>query len=94
LIAGEIAGPVLDAALMGACQHIEPFEIAANSMARTYANILGYTEAAELLEQTYREETEADDRLRRLAEEEISIEAEPAIPKKQGRASSKAISSL
>jgi len=95
LIAGELTGPVLDAALMGACQRVEHFEIAAYSMARTYASILGYTEAAELLEQTYREEVEADDRLRKLAEEEISAETEPATPKRQGRASgTRAISSL
>jgi len=94
LIKGEAVGPVLDAAMIGACQKIEHFEIAAYSMARTYASILGYTEAAELLEQTYREEIDAGERLCKLAEEEISLEVDNVEHRAQTRSSSsRAISS-
>jgi ferritin-like metal-binding protein YciE len=69
---------VLDAGLIGAAQRVEHYEIAAYGCARTYANQLGYTNAAELLQQTLDEETMTDQNLTMLAEDIINIEAERA----------------
>jgi ferritin-like metal-binding protein YciE len=65
-------GDVLDAALIGAAQRIEHYEIAAYGCARTYARTLGDEETAKLLNQTLQEEAEADRVLTRLAEREIN----------------------
>ena len=45
---------------------------------RTYAKLLGYDEAAELLQETLDEEGEADKKLTELAESIINVEAEEA----------------
>ena len=65
-------GDVLDAALIGAAQRIEHYEIAAYGCARTYARTLGDREAEALLQQTLDEEGRADDRLTRIAERGIN----------------------
>lgn len=65
-------GDVLDAALIGAAQRIEHYEIAAYGCARTYARILGDAEAEGLLQQTLDEEAETDARLSRIAESGIN----------------------
>jgi ferritin-like metal-binding protein YciE len=63
-----------DAALIAAAQRVEHYEIAGYGTARTYANLLGENEAAELLEETLNEEKETDQKLTQLAEE-INVEA-------------------
>jgi len=63
-----------DAAIIAAAQRVEHYEIAGYGTVRTYANLLGETEAAELLEETLDEEKETDQKLTQLAEE-INIEA-------------------
>jgi ferritin-like metal-binding protein YciE len=68
-------GDVLDAALIGAAQRIEHFEIAAYGCARTYARTLGDDEAERLLQQTLDEEGDTDARLTRLAEGGINESA-------------------
>jgi ferritin-like metal-binding protein YciE len=62
---------VLDAALIGAAQRLEHYEIAAYGSARTYATALGDHEAATLLQQTLDEEARADRQLMALAERVI-----------------------
>ena len=69
---------VLDAALIGAAQRVEHYEIAAYGTVRTFANMLGENEAAELLQQTLDEESEADKLLTELAESVINVEAPTA----------------
>jgi ferritin-like metal-binding protein YciE len=64
----EQEGEVLDAALISAAQRVEHYEIAAYGCVRTYANLLGETAAAELLNQTLEEEKETDKKLTALAE--------------------------
>jgi ferritin-like metal-binding protein YciE len=64
----------LDAGLIAKAQHIEHYEIAGYGCVRTYANLLGETEAANLLEQTLEEEKETDSKLTELAEQ-INITA-------------------
>lgn len=65
-------GEVLDAAIVGAAQRIEHYEIAAYGCARTYARTLAQDEAAHLLQQTLEEEGTADHELSRLAERGIN----------------------
>jgi ferritin-like metal-binding protein YciE len=66
---------VLDAALIGAAQKVEHYEIAGYGCARTYASMLGFADQAELLQETLNEEGDADKRLTDLAETAINIEA-------------------
>lgn len=66
---------VLDAAIIGAAQRVEHYEIAGYGTARTYANMLGLADQAELLQVTLDEEGEADHRLTDLAEECINVDA-------------------
>lgn len=69
---------VLDAALIACGQRVEHYEIAGYGCVRTFANLLGYTKAAQLLQETLDEEGEADKALTELAETVINPEAENA----------------
>src|SRR5262245_52411708 len=71
---GEAA--VMDAALIGAAQRVEHYEIAGYGCARTHARLLGRDQAAELLQETLDEEAEADKKLTELAESIINVEAQ------------------
>ena len=66
---------VMDAALIGDCQRVEHYEIAAYGTARTFATVLGNDEAVRLLEETLDEEKEADSLLTQIAESSINLEA-------------------
>ncbi len=59
---------VRDAAIIAAAQRVEHYEMAGYGTARTYATLLGFDEAANMLEQTLEEEKEADETLTGLAE--------------------------
>ena len=73
----EDADPdVRDAALIGAAQRVEHYEIAGYGTARTYARQLGFNNHAELLQRTLDEEGQTDERLTKLAEGRINREAE------------------
>ncbi len=74
VIDDDFEGEVKDAALISAAQRVEHYEIAAYGTVRTYAEILGQTEAVSLLEQTLQEEKETDEMLTELAEA-INVEA-------------------
>ncbi len=67
---------VRDAALIGAAQRVEHYEIAGYGTARTFAEMLGHSEAAELLQQTLDEEKDTDQRLTELALTSVNIEAQ------------------
>jgi ferritin-like metal-binding protein YciE len=67
-------GEVLDAGLISAAQRVEHYEIASYGCARSYANLLGDTEAASLLEATLEEEKQTDQKLTELSET-INVEA-------------------
>jgi ferritin-like metal-binding protein YciE len=77
LMSEEAEEEVLDAGLISAAQRVEHYEIAAYGTVRTYANLLGMTKAAKLLETTLEEEKETDQKLTKLAER-INLEAERA----------------
>ena len=74
-IAETERGDVLDAALIGAAQRIEHYEIAAYGCARTYARTLRDVDAEELLQQTLDEEGRTDKKLSQLAESIVNVEA-------------------
>lgn len=64
----ENADPaVKDASLIAAAQRVEHYEIAGYGTVRTYARLLGYEQAAYLLEMTLHEETETDSQLTEIA---------------------------
>jgi ferritin-like metal-binding protein YciE len=58
---------VCDAALIVGAQKVEHYEIAGYGSVRTFAEMLGETQAARLLERTQREEEEADRKLSEIA---------------------------
>lgn len=66
---------VLDAGLISKAQHVEHYEMAGYGTVRTYAQTLGESEQAEILEQTLNEEKEADELLTQLAENSINLDA-------------------
>jgi ferritin-like metal-binding protein YciE len=75
-VIGDIDQSALrDAGLIAAANRVEHYEIAAYGSARTFADILGLSEAAMLLEQTLQEEKKADRKLTQLAESMINDEA-------------------
>lgn len=63
----NLSPEVMDAAIIGGSQKIEHFEIASYGTARTYAQQLGLTQVAQLLQQTLDEEYYADETLTSLA---------------------------
>ena len=76
---GENAEPeVLDAGLIASAQKVEHYEIASYGTARTWAQVLGHTEAAELLNQTLDEESATDERLSSIAKKINSSARTPA----------------
>jgi len=66
---------VKDAALIASAQKVEHYEIAAYGCLRTYAELLGYPEAAQLLQQNLEEEEATDKKLNQLAEGGINEQA-------------------
>jgi ferritin-like metal-binding protein YciE len=66
---------VIDAALIASAQRVEHYEIAAYGCLRTYAGLLGYTDAERLLSETLKEEEAADQKLSQLGESGINQSA-------------------
>ncbi len=66
---------VRDAAIISAAQKVEHYEIASYGTLVAFANTLGESDAAALLEETLNEEKEADQTLTEIAESSINIEA-------------------
>ena len=71
----ELEGSTLDAALIGAAQKVEHYEIATYGTLATWAELLGHQDAKDLLGQTLEEEKEADEKLTAIAGQ-INPEAE------------------
>lgn len=84
----ELEGEALDAGLISAAQRVEHYEIAAYGCVRTYANLLGETEAAALLEETLGEEKQTDEKLTKLAEK-INVEANSQKDEKESGSAGK-----
>ncbi len=60
LMEEDIDPEVLDAGLIAAAQHVEHYEIAGYGCVRTYAELLGFSNATKLLQQTLDEEKQTD----------------------------------
>jgi ferritin-like metal-binding protein YciE len=63
----ELDGSTLDAAIIGAAQKVEHYEIATYGTLATWAELLGHQDAKDLLGQTLEEEKEADEKLTAIA---------------------------
>jgi ferritin-like metal-binding protein YciE len=68
-------GDTRDAVMIASAQKVEHYEIASYGTVRTWANLLGHTEVAELLEQTLEEEKETDQKLTGIAESYVNMAA-------------------
>ncbi len=82
------ADSVMDAALIGAAQRVEHYEIAGYGTVRAFAELLGEEEHVSLIEQTLEEEKQTDLTLTKLAEQLNSqaseAETESPQPSKAG----------
>jgi ferritin-like metal-binding protein YciE len=67
--------PALDAGLLAAAQAVEHYEMSRYGTLRTWAEELGLTEAASLLEETLEEEEATDAALTKIAESVVNQEA-------------------
>lgn len=64
----DYTGDVMDAAIIGAAQRVEHYEMAAYGTARAFAELLGESEHVALLNQTLEEEKQADEKLTDLSQ--------------------------
>src|ERR1700722_11400290 len=90
----EYEGDLLDAALIGAAQRVEHYEMAGYGTVSAFAEELGEAEHVLLLNETLEEEKETDEKLSGLAGdiyvkanrgEEAADDNEKSIPKKKSR---------
>jgi len=65
----DFEGATMDAAIIASAQRVEHYEIAAYGSVRSFAEQLGETKAASLLQQTLTEEKETDEKLTKMAEQ-------------------------
>lgn len=79
LMAEEMTHEAMDAAIIGAAQKVEHYEIAAYGTARAYASELKMDFVRTELDKTLREEYEADDSLTKLAVGQVNPVAETAV---------------
>lgn len=75
LLQEDVEEDVLDAGLIFASQKVEHYEIAAYGGLKTYARLLGNETAVRLLDETLKEEKEADRILTDIAERSVNVEA-------------------
>jgi ferritin-like metal-binding protein YciE len=68
--------PALDAGLVAAAQAVEHYEISRYGTLRTWAEQLGMSDAASLLQETLDEEEATDKTLTELATSVVNLEAE------------------
>lgn len=75
MVSAEGASDVKDAAIIAAAQRVEHYEISGYGTARTFAQRLGYSDAALLLQNTLQEEIAADKKLTEIAESSVNVRA-------------------
>jgi ferritin-like metal-binding protein YciE len=66
---------VKDAGLIAAAQRVEHYEMAGYGTARAYAELVGDSEGANLLQTTLEEERQTDQKLTKLANSAINVAA-------------------
>jgi len=74
MMSEDFDGALMDAALISAAQRVEHYEIAAYGAVHAYAELMGESEAASLLQQTLEEEKQTNQKLTELSEQ-INSEA-------------------
>jgi ferritin-like metal-binding protein YciE len=75
MIAEDAEDEVRDAGLIAAAQRVEHYEMAGYGCARTYAELLGDRQGAQLLQTTLMEESDTDKKLTKLAKSVINVAA-------------------
>lgn len=65
----------MEAGLIGAAQKVEHYEIAAYGTAAAHARQLGFTSVAQLLDRTLEEERLTDEKLTKIAENQVNVQA-------------------
>jgi ferritin-like metal-binding protein YciE len=75
VIDSEMDSEPKQAALIGAAQRVEHYEIAAYGTARAHAKQLGYVKAFEILTQSLNDEKDTDQKLTHLAENRANVKA-------------------
>ena len=75
LMEKDIEPELLDAGLIGAAQKVEHYEMAGYGTVRGMATILGHKEVAALLDQTLKEEQDADKKLSMIAKKYVNVRA-------------------
>ena len=75
MIEEEADAEVKDAGLIAAAQRVEHYEMAGYGTARTYAELLGDQEGAQLLALTLEEERQTDQKLSKLAKSAVNVAA-------------------
>jgi ferritin-like metal-binding protein YciE len=75
MIEEDAENEVRDAGLIAAAQRVEHYEMAGYGCARTYAEMLGDRQGAQLLQTTLTEESETDKKLTKLAKSVINVAA-------------------
>lgn len=76
LLQEDVEPDVLDAGLIAAAQKVEHYEIASYGTARAWAQRLGYDKSARLLQETLEEESKANEKLTKIAETHVNMEAQ------------------
>jgi ferritin-like metal-binding protein YciE len=71
----DLEDDVRDAAIISTAQRVEHYEIAGYGCARTFAEQLGFDQAARQLQQTLNEEKAADEKLTEIARQSVNSEA-------------------
>jgi len=79
---------VRDVAIISCAQKVEHYEIATYGTLRTLAQVMGHTEAEELLSQTLEEEKAADDKLTEIAEGFVNERAAGESEEEEGEGES------
>ncbi len=65
----------MEAGMIGAAQKVEHYEIAAYGTARAHARQLGFNSVAQLLNRTLEEEKMTDEKLTKIAENKVNVQA-------------------
>jgi ferritin-like metal-binding protein YciE len=85
----DYQGAVMDAAIIGAAQRVEHYEIAGYGTVRTFAELLGENEHVSRLAQTLEEEKQTDEKLTQMAEQINSQAGEGEVEEIETRQISK-----
>jgi ferritin-like metal-binding protein YciE len=78
LMSEDMSDEAMDAALIAAAQKVEHYEMASYGTVRAWATVAGMKDVAKVLQQTLTEEGAADQKLTKIAESSVNVEAQEA----------------